>query len=990
LPTREVLTPNQRNGLLDMPDDLSQVEIERYFTFTIEQKALIKAKRGTHNRTGFAVQWAYLQYLGRRWEQGEQLPENVLLHIAKQIGGEHGDLARYCLAREETGREHFAELLTLGNFRIYDVNAQTELSQALLPVALSTDSGIKIMEELLREVRSRRIIAPALSALESLAFEVRANAQNMAIKRLTQNLTVEQRGKLDKLLTFNSEISSTQILLTWLKQASGKTSAVTILRFLSRIEVLKAIGIQDDVGRLIHQNRLQSLAREAARCTPQFLTQTSPERRYALLVAFVLETKARLTDQVLAMHDRMIQSMFRKGEIVQAEKITRNGRATNEALSLLIKTSKAVIEAREKQSDPFAAIESVVSWDSFTTRVAEADQISHRESFNALEHIDSHYKTIHRYAPTMLETFEFKGHSSMKSLLSALVLLRRLNTDEIRKVPSDAPTQFVKDRWKEYVFAEGKTDKIDRHYYELCVLTALKDALRSGDIFVQGSRQYRDFEEYLLPASAVPEALKAIPIEKDIEVYLPQRQEQLREALRRVNRLLEEGKLEGVRLEKGSTLRGVKERIVITPLASNVPPEADDHTERAYVLLPSLAGASGHLVKITDLLVEVDRWTNFTSHFTTLRHGTPPKDKEALFAALLAEATNLGEVKIAEATPGMTYGRISGVIDNCFRDSTFTEALAHLVNVQQEQELAALWGTGTTSSSDGQHFPVGGRRESVAQANARKGTGPKVAFYTHVSDRYAPFHIKAISAGDREATHVLDGLLYHESDIQIEEHYTDTNGYTEQVFAMCHLQGFRFAPRIRDIVSKNIYILGEATDYPALASLIGGTVQEKAIRENWSEVLRLAASVRQGSVTASLMLARLAAYPKRNNIAWALHQMGQIERTLFTMNWLEDPALRQRVTIGLNKGEQKHNLARAVCLYRRGMMQERSFEEMNHRASGLNLVVAAIVLWNTVYLQKAVVRLKEKNAPIPEQYLPHLSPMLWDHILLTGEYRWKL
>jgi TnpA family transposase len=998
-----VLTPSQRDGLLDIPDTLSQAEIERYFTFTTEQKTIIKAKRGLHNRVGFAVQWAYLRYSGRRWEQNEQPPEAVLLHITKQIGGNSSDLpqyslalAQYSLARGTTRREHFLEIVPLGGFRTYDATTQKELAKILLPVALSTDSGIKIIEELLGEMRSRQIIVPALSALESLAFEVRTKAQKLVIEKLTQNLTTEQKAKLDKLLTFDPEVNPTQILLTWLKQVSGKTASVTILRFLSRIDILKSIGIPDDIGRLVHQNRLQSLAREAARQTPQFLSRTPSERRYALLVAFVLETTARLTDQVLTMHDRMIQSMFRKGEIVQSEKITRNGRATNEALSLLIKTSKAVIEAREKQSDPFAAIESVVSWDSFTTRVAEADQITQRESFNALEHIDSHYKTIHRYAPTMLETFEFKGHSSMKSLLAALILLRRLNADEIRKVPSDAPTQFVKDRWKEYVFTdktppEGSNQAsrlgnlrvaIDRHYYELCVLTSLRDALRSGDLFVQGSRQYRDFEEYLLPVNAVPEVLKAIPIEKDVDTYLSQRKEQLQEALSRVNRLLGEGKLEGVRVEK--------ERIVITPLASSVPPEAEEHTDRAYDLLPSLAGASGHSVKITDLLVEVDRWTNFTSHFTTLRQGAPTKDKEALFAALLAEATNLGEMKIAEATRGMTYGRISGVIDNCFRDSTFTEALANLVNTQQEQELSALWGKGTTSSSDGQHFPVGGRRESVAQANARKGTGPKVAFYTHVSDRYAPFHIKAISAGDREATHVLDGLMYHESDIQIEEHYTDTNGYTEQVFAMCHLQGFRFAPRIRDIVSKNIYITGNPDDYPSLASLIGGTVQEKVIRENWSDVLRVAASIRQGSVTASLMLAKLAAYPKRNNIAWALQQIGQMERTLFTLNWLEDPRLRQRVTIGLNKGEQKHNLARAVCLYRRGMIQERSFEEMNHRASGLNLVVAAIVLWNTVYLQKAIVRLKEKNAPIPEQYLSHLSPMLWDHILLTGEYQWKL
>jgi TnpA family transposase len=111
---------------------------------------------------------------------------------------------------------------------------------------------------------------------------------------------------------------------------------------------------------------------------------------------------------------------------------------------------------------------------------------------------------------------------------------------------------------------------------------------------------------------------------------------------------------------------------------------------------------------------------------------------------------------------------------------------------------------------------------------------------------------------------------------------------------------------------------------------------------------------------------------------------------LFTLEWLENPELRWRVTNGLNKGEQRNNLARAVFFYRRGMVQERRFEDVIHRANGLNLVVAAITLWNTVYLQKTIQRLAAQNAPLPQDCLPHLSPLVWDHILLTGEYRWRL
>lgn len=154
--------------------------------------------------------------------------------------------------------------------------------------------------------------------------------------------------------------------------------------------------------------------------------------------------------------------------------------------------------------------------------------------------------------------------------------------------------------------------------------------------------------------------------------------------------------------------------------------------------------------------------------------------------------------------------------------------------------------------------------------------------------------------------------------------------------------------------------------------------------------MRLAASIQKGAVTASLILSKLASYPRQNNLAVALREIGRIERTLFTLDWLQSPDLRRRVTVGLNKGEARHALARAVFFYRRGMVQERNFEEMENRASGLNLVVAAIILWNTVKLRQAVQQLEMQNAPLPESCLPHLSPLVWDHILLTGEYRWSL
>jgi TnpA family transposase len=251
----------------------------------------------------------------------------------------------------------------------------------------------------------------------------------------------------------------------------------------------------------------------------------------------------------------------------------------------------------------------------------------------------------------------------------------------------------------------------------------------------------------------------------------------------------------------------------------------------------------------------VDDWTGFTHHFTHLKSGTIANDRHLLLTIILADALNLGLSKMAE-----------------------------LVNAHFHQPFAAYWGDGTTFASDGQNFKAGGRGQFAGQVNLKYGQEPGVQFYMHISDQYTPFHMKVIHATVRNATHVLDGLLYHESDLRIEEHYTDTAGFTDHVFALMHLLGFRFAPRIRDLADKRLYIYSNAKQYPMLAGLIGGSINIKYIRAHWDEILRLAASIRQGTVTASLMLRKLSSYPRQNGLAVALRELGRIERTLFALD----------------------------------------------------------------------------------------------------------
>jgi len=337
-----------------------------------------------------------------------------------------------------------------------------------------------------------------------------------------------------------------------------------------------------------------------------------------------------------------------------------------------------------------------------------------------------------------------------------------------------------------------------------------------------------------------------------------------------------------------------------------------------------------------------------------------------------------GITRMAEASSVASLGQLAWTSDWHIRDETYTLALRRLVNQQQREPFAAHFGDGTASSSDGQFFSAAGFGRDASRLNAHYGPKPGFKTYTHLSDRYGPFWTKLIAATASEALHVLDALLYHQSEVSTRRHHTDGGGESDHVFALCTLLGFQFAPRIPDLKHRRLYSFAKPVAYPALEPMIAGRINVALIRAHWSEILR---------IIASLIMRQLASYPRQNGVAVALRELGRLERTLFTLDWIDDPELRRAAGQELNKGETRNSLARAVFLHRLGEIRDRTYENQQHRASGLNLLVTAIILWNTRYLERAVAALRQVEE-VPDHLLAYLSPLGWEHVNLTGDYIW--
>lgn len=967
MPARLSLTKAQREALLVLPD--TEEAFVRHYSLSGEDVEIISRYRTPVTRLAFALQLCVLRYPGRMLRQGEVMPLHLVAFIADQVRVSPDAITGFA-RRQQTRYEHLAALKSRFGFSDLTDATKAELKQWLGPIALKTTDEHAVLVALTEELRRRRIIIPGVSVIERLAAEGMHAAEKTAVRLICERVATDQRTRMDALLTGKAHRQQSE--LSWLRETDTKISGRSFLEVMDKLDKVRAIGLGSlelptEIGA-----RQQQMVREGLRFTAQAFQQMTVSQRTAVMTATLRDIEASLVDAALTLFEGLIGRAYNKAKKRIEDALLDQVDETKQRLARIADVLDAILKAHDRDESIDAAITAVTTWDTLSADARLIRQSSHSGKSAVLSELGREHHVFRAIGPRFLAAISFQGRASAKPLLDALGIVKDLGNDTRKPLPKKVPETIIDRSWRPHVFKDGG---VDRQYYELAVYFALGTALRAGDVWVTGSKLHRSIEAYLSPAASaalVPARLPATPA-LNAASYLDDRMALLDRRLLEIGKKLASGQCAGATLDR--------DRLSLPKPDAKDDPEARLLARRLYGMMPR--------VRITDLLEEVDRWTAFSEMFGHVQTGRPHTERRAFLAALIAEATNLGLGRMSEVCNVASRRTLTTISIWHMREETYRAALARIIEALHGEPAAAWFGSGQVSSSDGQHFHLGGEGETGGRVNARYARDPIIKLYTHISDRYAPFHVKVITGTSGEAIHVLDGLVNHDSAIDILAHHTDGGGVSDHVFAVMYLLGIKFQPRMSSPHDRRLYAFEAKSRYGALTPFMGERLDRKLIEANWDDVQRVITAFRTRVVAPSLILRKLGSTPRQGALSLAMREIGRIERTVHNLDWIEDKGLRAGTTDVLNKGEARHTLARAVAFHRLGRFRDRSHERQSHRAAALNLVTACIGLFNCRYLERSVAELRRQGTTIDDQRLRRLSPLGWDHVNLTGDYVWS-
>jgi TnpA family transposase len=955
--------------------ELSADELAGCFCFSDDDQRQIARRRRDVNRLGFAVQLGTVRYLGRFLENPAGAPEQVVAWTAREIGvAASTGLAGY--GEGEWRWAHQAEIRRTYGYQPFSApGVEPDLVEWLRARAwVTAESSRTLFARASELLMGRRILLPGWSTLWRLVGAARESADERGWMMLAATLNGEQRERLERLLHVTAGQRVTE--LERLRMAPVEPTIKGLIAALERLRELRVLA--DGLAGLeaLPHARVRVLMVAAERQRGGELADLRESRRLATLMAFAITAAQRGQDDALEHFDRLHGDLLLRAAAAGKRERLRDGEAIDDAGRTLARACSVLLDdtiAEPLRDAVFAAVER----ERLAAAVTAIGRLTRSPDDRARELVTRSYTGVRRYLPLLLDTIEFHATDGGEPILEALTALK-LSEGRRKLTPEVLPTRFVPRPWQGLV--EPESGRVDRAAYTMCVLEELRDGLRRRDVYVTPSERFADARSSLLCDAAWDASREdtcralSLPIEPD--AFIEQLAGDLDDAYQR-------------------TRDGLTPQHAIHDLAARgeLPVERLDALPEPASLTALRARVDSLMppADLPDLALEIAAKTGFLEAFTNDHEPNAQlHDLEiSLCAVLVAQACNVGyRPLVDESNPALRESRLRYVAQRYMRADTLAAANARIVDYHAKLPLAERWGGGEVASIDGLRFVVP-RRTIHAGYNRRYFDRRRgVTALGTTADHYAGLRTIVIPGTQPDAPYALDALLDPQTSVRPREIMTDTAGYTDIMFALYRLLGYQYSPRLADAGAATLWRLN-ATDYGPLNQLARHQINTRLIREHYDDVLRIAGSLLQRHTTSSQLVRALRSQTRHlATLARALQHIGRAPKTIHLLDYCNDEHFRRRILVQLNRGEGRHGLSRDVCHGRRGELRQPYHQGQEEQLGALGLIVNTIILYNTIYTQRALDHIASTTGSEPrDEDIERLSPLGSDHTTLTGRYR---